>query len=194
MPISPRHSRSVFYEQDYLVPRTARPLFVPIGTECLRTHVKEAPGLTFISTPTLAGSLLPAFVHSRFRMSPVLFWFTQRSRRRGSPSSTKAIECRRFCQRSPCTFSRSCLTPRGKENEIIMLRGAQVCRWAIVHTECILPNAFLFENNDGLDATNFEKTLKKWRNCVILFARSILPFYKAVEYIVNHIDSTSSKF
>lgn len=82
-----------------------------------------------IAFPNVVRFILIHAAHSEKRISEC---HAKRSRAVGT--------CRRFCQRSPCTFFRSCLMPRGRENKIIMLRGAQVCRWAIVHIECILPD------------------------------------------------------
>lgn len=115
----------------------------PIGTECLRTHAERLARIQFDFYSQWF--IVPVFVQSRFRMSPVLFWFTQRARRpeRGpecrtndrEPSSGRVVG---FVNGRLALFFRSCLMPRGGENEIIMLRGVQVCCWAIVRIECIL--------------------------------------------------------
>ena len=89
----------------------------PKGIECLRTHVKRPQGwLTFISIPILNGSLCRLLYNRVSECRP--FYFDSRNApggdRRGSPSSTRSRTvrtCRRFCQRSPCTFSTLVLCP-----------------------------------------------------------------------------------
>lgn len=149
MPTSLRYSRFMFYEQDYLVPRTASLLFVPIGTECLRTHVKRPQGwLTFISIPTLTGSLCSLLYNRVSECRPLYFDSHSAPGEEDLRVPHETIESRRDVPSVLSTvalhFFRSCLMPRGRENEIIMLRGAQVCRWAIVRIECILPDTKRF--------------------------------------------------
>lgn len=100
----------------------------PIGTECLRTHVKRPQGwFTFISISTLNGSLCMLLYNRVSECRP--FYFDSRSAPGGDPrgSPHETIESRRDVPLVLSTvalhFFHSCLIPRGRKNKIIMLRG-----------------------------------------------------------------------
>jgi len=145
----------------------------PIGTECLRTHVKRPQGwLTFISISILNGSLCRLLYNRVSECRP--FYFDSRNApggdRRGSPSSIRSRTVRTSVLSTVALhFFHSCLMPRGRENEIIMLRGAQfaaelLCAFNVF---CRISSAFLFKNSSILDARNFRKNIEKMV-CVIL--------------------------
>lgn len=92
----------------------------PIGTECLRTHVKRPQGwFTFIWIPTLNSSLYLLLYNRISECHP--FYFDSRSAPGGKDlrilhetieRSERAV---RFCQRLPCIFSVLVLFPeKGK--------------------------------------------------------------------------------
>lgn len=122
---------------------------LPIGTKCLRTYVKRAQGwLTFISIPALNGSLCPLLYNRVSECRP--FYFDSRSApggdRRGSssiPHRSRAVgTCRRFCQRSPCTFSTLVLCPEEGKMKLLCFAARRFA--AIVRIECISPGTKRF--------------------------------------------------
>lgn len=147
------HSKSVLYKGDYLVPRKVLYLG-PIGTECLRTHVERLACIQFDSSMVHCARLCTIAIPNVARS--ILIHAACSEIWEGTVQNDRELSGRvvGFVNGRLALFFRSCLMPRG-ENEIIMLRGVQVCRWAIVRVECILQvpeHTFLSENRSNLTA------------------------------------------